>query len=87
MKCESPPAAHTCHPRHSVALMAAKNTSIAGLGNDWHTLAITWQPQEPLNQGGGACRATLAEEHTLILYTSGGPASIMAVFDHCIYHG
>ncbi|KAK8403720.1 hypothetical protein O3P69_000071 [Scylla paramamosain] len=63
------------------------NLSLWLRGNDQHTLAITWQPREPLSQGGGACRATLAEEHTLILHLSGGPASIMAVFDHCIHHG
>lgn len=73
-------------PKALGGLNGWKKTSTVGLGNDQHT-AITWQPREPLSQGGGACRTTLVEEHTLILHLSGGPASIMAVFDHCVHHG
>lgn len=73
-------------PKALGGLNGWKKTSTVGFRKDQH-MAITWQPREPLSQGGGACRATLAEEHTLILHLSGGPASIITVFDHCVHHG
>lgn len=63
-------------PKALGGLNGWKKTSTVGLGNDQHT-AITWQPREPLSQGGRACRATLAEEHS----------HLAPVWWSCLHHG